>query len=399
MRIALVSLICYDRLFRTQLIDHRDDPDYLDREIIANHGDPVHKICRALLGSDAGAELWYLSAYAKATKVFRHKYGHNLRRISGFALGDYLTRFLDCDSSVELLREIRHRQLTHVLLVPYLLNPLLPLDMADVLIAWCKRRGIKVFPIFGGSSINDYGPLKRTIKAHVLRSADGLLCQSRRELEIMRDQHRFPAERLHYFQNPLDLSSFHPVPRTECTRRLGLSEGSRYLLYVGRLVQAKGVHHLLRIMPKMLETEPGCRLLIVGWGPMETQLRSMVESLHLEREVSIMPAVANEELKYFYSLADAVVLPSYSEGTPNVLMEAIACGAACVATEVGGIPDLLGDGVGIMVPPRDEDELLAAIRKVLRGEFALNQERRLALMREADMATKRTELYRILASA
>ena len=399
MRVAFVSLICYDSLSSDVVAAHPSDPDYFDREILAKHSDPIHKWCKMILDEGDSVELWYLSALSGTSAVFRHKYGHTCRRIPGFHLRKYLGRFLDCDCSTELLRELKRHEVSHVLLIPYLLNRRLPVDMSDIVIRSCQRAGIKVLPVYGGSSINIYGPVKRAIKAHVLRSVDGLLCQSRRELELMRDQHRFPVEKLHYFKNPLDLINFQPVPRAECARKLKLDGGSRYLLYVGRLVEPKGIRHLVRIMPEILMAEPSCKLLIAGWGPMEAELRGLVEVLHLEREISIVPFVANNDLKYYYSLADVVVLPSYSEGTPNVLMEAIACGATCVATDVGGIPDLLGDGVGIMVPPRDEGALLAAILKVLRGEFAVNQGKRLALMSEIDVTTKRKELHRILTSA
>lgn len=396
MKIVFVSLMCYDTLYSDVVAAHPGDPDFFDREVIARHSDPIHKWCKMILENGGNAELWYLSALSKSTAVFQHRYGHVCRRIPGFQLGKYFGRFLECDCSSAVFRELRRHRLTHVLLVPYLQNRFLPVDMSDIVIRWCQRAGIKVYPVYGGASISDYGPLKRAIKAHVLRSVDGLLCQSRRELGIMRDQHRFPMERLHYFKNPLDLDNFHAVARAECNSRLGLSGAYRYLLYIGRLVQAKGVHHLVRIMPKILETEPACKLLIVGWGSMETQLRSMVETLHLEHDVSIIPSVANEELKYYYSLADIVVLPSYSEGTPNVLMEAIACGTPCVATTVGGIPDLLGEGVGIMVPPKDEAALLGAIQAVLSGRFTPNAAGSKALVEEIDIDRKGVELERIL---
>jgi glycosyltransferase involved in cell wall biosynthesis len=271
-------------------------------------------------------------------------------------------------------------------------------DMFDLLLIFCNLNNIKIFPIYGGWSIDKYSFLKKIIKAILLKRVDGFFCQSRAELQTMTDKYRFPASRMHYFKNPLDLYNFYPISKNSCAEYLNLDASSRYLLFVGRLSRPKGIQHIINIFPRLYANEPRLRLLIIGEGEYEGALRQQIKETGIDNIVNIMSPVRNDMLKYYYGLSDALLLPSYSEGTPNVLMEAIACNAICIAANVGGIPDLLDGGIGIMVEPKDETALFDAVSKVLEGNFKINQHKRKELLEEIDLNKKSQELVDILMS-
>ncbi len=388
--------MCYDLLYKKEIFTHKDNPDYFDAEILANHPDPVHKWCKMLHIQGIDIEFWYLSCLSETSKVFKHKYGHRLRRIHGFNLRKYFSKYFSCDMSFDLSNELKREKITHILVLPYLMNGNLLIDMFDILVNYCNRNNIKIFPIYGGGSIDKYGLIKRMVKSMYLKKTDGLFCQSESEINIMVNKYNFPKTKMHYFKNPLDLENFYPVPKAECAKFLNLDINNRYILYIGRFAKPKGVYHLINIFPNLIEKEPQLRLLVIGWGPQEIELRRLVQKLNCKDVIKIIGFVQNDELKYYYGIADILLLPSYSEGTPNVLMEAIACNTVCIATNIGGIPDLLDDGVGLIVPPKDEKALYDAIVKVLRNGFKINQKKRKELLDEIDLVRKGKELREIL---
>lgn len=396
MKPVFLSFLLYDTYYRKEVESHPDDPDYFDREILARHPDPVQKWCRMLLDRFGTSEFWYLSSYSKTEGVFRHDYGHTLRRIPGFDMSSYLTRFGACEWSWRLFEHLRKESVTHLMVLTYIKNPLLPLDIFDLVALRARRQGIRVFPVFGGGSIRWYRGPKLTLKLALLKRTDGILCQSQPEIDIMVKELNFPPGGIHHFYNPVDLTEFHPEPREECVRKTGLAAEGRYILYIGRLVYAKGVHHLTRIFPGLVEADSNLRLLVVGWGPMEQQLRDEAAMSGVADRILFLPQISHDSLRYYYGMADVLVLPSYSEGVPNVLMEAISCGVPCVASRVGGIPGLLKGGLGLVVEPRDERALESAIRKVLRGDFAMDPVARAELLEDVSIDRKAIQLERIL---
>jgi glycosyltransferase involved in cell wall biosynthesis len=127
----------------------------------------------------------------------------------------------------------------------------------------------------------------------------------------------------------------------------GVELGEPEVLFVGRLSPEKGIVELL-------EATRGMRLTVAGDGPLRAEVPGA------------LGFVPHEELGALYDRAAVVVLPSYSEGLPLAVIEAMAHGKPVVATRVGGIPDLVEDGVtGLLVEPRDAGGLRAALERLL----------------------------------
>ncbi len=135
--------------------------------------------------------------------------------------------------------------------------------------------------------------------------------------------------------------------------------------FVGRLSEEKGIDWLIRSMVRVKERVPHARLLIVGTGPLENELRALSRSLRLNSSVEFTGYRQNvfEVLRQM----DVFVIPSRSEGCPIVVLEAMAMGLPVVASRVGGNPELVSDGeTGYLIPFQDVDGLANAVVTLLR---------------------------------
>jgi len=137
------------------------------------------------------------------------------------------------------------------------------------------------------------------------------------------------------------------------------------LLHVGRLIPRKGVGHLIRALAIMRPTRRTVSLTIVGSGPEEPQLRSLVESLGV-RDVRFVGFVDQDGLPAYYAAADAFVFPTLDDPFGIVLLEAAASGLALIASEhAGATLDLIQDGEsGLVFNPHDEQALAELIAKL-----------------------------------
>lgn len=143
--------------------------------------------------------------------------------------------------------------------------------------------------------------------------------------------------------------------------------GGPLILNVGRLAPKKGQVYLLRAMPDILKKYPKARLAIVGAGPLEKELEEEIRRLNLAGSVQLLGKIPHERMGGYFAAADLFVLPSIvspsgdTEGLGVVLLEAMAAGIPCVASNVGGIPDIVLDGdTGILVPEKQPQALAQA---------------------------------------
>ncbi len=153
--------------------------------------------------------------------------------------------------------------------------------------------------------------------------------------------------------------------RSELRRSLGLTDGP-VVLYVGQLIARKGVRDLLSAFELLTTQDPCAQMLLVGYGPLEPELRQRVAFSKLER-VHFTGYVSIPQLPAYYAASDVLVLPSHEEVWGLVLNEAAASGLPLIATTVAGASaDLIDDDVnGYTVPPGDPPSIARALRNVL----------------------------------
>jgi colanic acid/amylovoran biosynthesis glycosyltransferase len=138
------------------------------------------------------------------------------------------------------------------------------------------------------------------------------------------------------------------------------------ILSVGRMVPAKGQHQLIDAVERLAEQGRRVRLHLVGTGPDEASLRDLVSRFKDPSVVVFEGPVNQDQIRALYEKADAFCIPSFAEGIPVVLMEALAMEVPCVTTQITGIPELIRPGVdGLLVAPSDLDGLTEALARMM----------------------------------
>lgn len=167
------------------------------------------------------------------------------------------------------------------------------------------------------------------------------------------------GDRINVLRNGVDVSLFRPVDRELVRKELGI-EG-RLLLSVGNLIEGKGHHIAIAALTRL----PEIRLVVIGEGEERDSLEKLAIAHGVKERVTFRGNLPQEQLREYYSAADALVLASAREGMPNVLLEAMACGTPVVATPVGGIPEIVcSPDAGIVTGERSVDAFADAINKL-----------------------------------
>lgn len=161
--------------------------------------------------------------------------------------------------------------------------------------------------------------------------------------------------------NGVDDRRFAPGSRAMARQRLGLADSSPMILYVGNLKPAKGCIDLLEAFPAVWKAKPEARLVYLGAGAAAAEITQRAAALGCAEQVMLRGAIPHAQLGDWFQAADVMCLPSHNEGVPNVVLEAMACGIPVVASRVGGIPEVLPEFAGILVPARETAALSAAL--------------------------------------
>jgi glycosyltransferase involved in cell wall biosynthesis len=144
-----------------------------------------------------------------------------------------------------------------------------------------------------------------------------------------------------------------------------LDPRDRIIVYVGRLVATKGIFDLLAAFTELCKGDSFLRLVLVGDGVMRMDMEQAVQRLGLEHRVRLPGGKGHLDVARWLAASDMLCLPSWSEGYPNVVVEAIACGRPVVACDVGGTSEIVTASNGLLVPRRNPARLATAIREVL----------------------------------
>lgn len=181
--------------------------------------------------------------------------------------------------------------------------------------------------------------------------------------DYFRDELGVRSERLNVIPNGVPEFRRDDDARQQVRAGLGLDSSMFVCLYVGRFVDVKDLPTLLRAAAGLAEPiRRMTRVLLVGDGPERRGLESLCKSLALERTVLFLGE--RSDVPGLLNAADAFVMTSSTEGLPMALIEAMAAGLPCVATSVGGIPTLLAEGAGLVVPPGRPEEVERALTRL-----------------------------------
>lgn len=234
-----------------------------------------------------------------------------------------------------------------------------------------------------------FGPVKTRLYLELERAlarvSDRLLGVSQATVEDLVRLGVAPREKFRVLPLGLDLQPLTEVDealRASSRSELGIGAGEVLLIFVGRVVPIKRLDVLLRAVAKARAGDSRVRLALVGDGEERPGLERQAAELGIERDVLFLGY--RRELRPLFAAADVAVLSSDNEGTPVSLIEAAAAGLPAVATDVGGVREVVGEETGIVVPRGDADALADAV--LLMAGDAEERERRGSAARERALA-------------
>ncbi len=246
------------------------------------------------------------------------------------------------------------------------------LSFAPALVASSMGRllGKRVIVKYGNSGLfGDVQASQRTwrgrVRLTVLRRWVDVNIALSAEMETELLAAGFPSERICRMVNGVDAEAFRPQEsKTAAKESLGLADRT-IALFVGRLTAQKALPTLMLALQNAVTVCPQLHLVLVGDGPDRLALEQRVSELGIAPHITFVGKAA--DVRPYLNAADMFVLPSVAEGISNALLEAMAAGVACVATAVGGSPEVLDDGAcGVLLPPERPDLLSAALVRLAR---------------------------------
>lgn len=172
------------------------------------------------------------------------------------------------------------------------------------------------------------------------------------------EQMGIDKEKISIFRNAVDLIRFRPIKNKSLRIKYDINKNEVLILFIGHLEAFKGVFELLGAFYKVHNRHENTKLMMVGEGEDAQKVKEKVSKLGLDKSVIFVGKISPENIQKFYQMADIFVLPSYTEGLPLVVIEAMACGLPVIASKVGGIPEVISDSEnGFLVQPQKEDVL------------------------------------------
>lgn len=312
----------------------------------------------------------------------------HLRRLNNECFNGIVASFLERNEDNELLKKARENEIenysipiSHALdfSVLRLLVGLLREKNADLLcthgykstvLGWlaAKKAGIPVLAFSRGyTSENMKVSFYEWIERRVLGNTDGVICVSegqRRKLERL----GVDGKRFWTVHNAISAPEVFPADdkglKKAVYKKFGIPEHSVLVVSAGRFSPEKGYKYLLEAISRLDKSAEESVFLLCGDGDCRKELEDLMRKLSISGKC--MFAGFRRDLNDIFKAMDLLVLPSLTEGLPNVVLEAFACAKPVVATEVGGVPEIVENGVnGFLVPPASPGLLADAMMKCI----------------------------------
>jgi len=228
--------------------------------------------------------------------------------------------------------------------------------------------------------------------------ACGKIIATSEEMKYWWERSGSPPENTLWIPNGVNIERFYPVEHARET--LGLPSGPLLLLYVGRFSKEKGLLDLIYALRQMRPdpTPEQIQVILVGKGDQRTDLVQAVRTSGLDEVVTLRDWVSQDDLRVWYSAADALVLPSHSEGFSRTIPEAMCCGTPVIGSKITGTEDHVHHQVtGVLFPARDRAALAGVLGQVVAQPEMLRQMRTPTLAYAREHLTWPRVLKRIIA--
>lgn len=274
-------------------------------------------------------------------------------------LRSHYDRFLEWSIQGRLARDLKTFQPDAVL--SYWAHP-----DGTVAVRIARQLGIPAVTMVGGSDVLLLGRegQRRNVILNTLTQSDAVIAVSEDIAQhIVADG--VPQNKVHVVRRGVNRELFHPGDKAAARHKLGLPVDARILIGVGRLVPVKDWPTLIAACGLLPQDKTPTHCYLLGDGPLHGSLQQQIDQLGLQGKVILKGSQSQAALADWYRAADLIVLPSVSEGIPNVLLEAIASGLPFVATRVGGIPEIADPVQHRLVAVSQPHEMANAIRERL----------------------------------
>lgn len=186
---------------------------------------------------------------------------------------------------------------------------------------------------------------------------------------------KIPETKIITIYNGIELSTFKPSDKIENAKKreeFNLPADAKIISTVAVLRKPKGIQYMIEAMPAIIESAPNCKYMIVGDGEYGGALRELVREKELEKHIVFTGQ--QKDISTILAISDLFVLPTLTEALPTVLIEAMAAGKAIIASKVGGIPEMIEDGLnGILIPASSPSDLAKACLRLIDDDNLRNR--------------------------
>jgi len=200
--------------------------------------------------------------------------------------------------------------------------------------------------------------------------SDLIICVSNHVSDSVRKWYPVSKKKIYTVMNGIDTSEFSPNDKDRNSLRdsLGIREGEFLLMTSGSISKEKGHHIAVEALNKLLKENINLKLLIVGDGEYQASLSGLIDKFGLNDNVILTGFIPNKSISEYYNAADIYLIPTLrAEGLPFALIEAMSIGLPIIASKVGGIPDVVGNGKeGLLINPGDTNDIVSKILTLLR---------------------------------
>lgn len=208
--------------------------------------------------------------------------------------------------------------------------------------------------------------IRKKMLDYWLKKATRVICLSR-ELAEITELIGVVSGKIDVVSNGVDIGVFKPIDQAQCRKYLDVPLDKKMILSIGYLTEQKGFHYIINCLSELISTDNDVVLYIIGSSPNPEcnyihYLNKLIDFYKLSDRVFFKGTVSNSELPYWYNAADVFCLATSTEGSPNVVMEALSCGCPVVVSSVGGIPDIMSEEfLGNMFDLTDNNGLARAL--------------------------------------
>lgn len=236
-----------------------------------------------------------------------------------------------------------------------------------------KKYNIPLICSFRGSDINSYpkyNKLTYYLTKKVILESDQITAVSN-ALKIVAEGIGKPKKEIQVVYNGCDskMFSYNKKERLRIRKELRISLKKLVIIFVGSLVKSKGIFELLTAFIKLNYKYTNLYLILIGNVPDRTVLDKIISSNYINNKICLLGEIPQNEIPYWLSASDIFVFPTYNEGLPNAIMEAMACGLPVVATEIGGIPEVVKDGEnGILIDKKNVKSIVHSLEKLIENK-------------------------------